>query len=66
MIPHSRDSHIKLKETSRGTEMGYFGPGLGLVVVPHQHVNTQVLKGCDASMMTVSTELFGFIPHLIY
>jgi len=37
-----------------------FCPRLGSVVVSHQHGNTQHLKGCDHSMMTLSTEIFSF------
>jgi len=43
-----------------------FGPGLGTVVAFHQHGNTQLLKGCDHSMMILSTDIVSFIHHLVY
>jgi len=46
--------------------MGSFVPGLGSVVVSHQYGNIQILNNCNYSMMTLSTELFGFIHHLVY
>jgi len=39
--------------------MGSFGPGLGSVVVSHQHGNTQILKSHDYSMMTLSNEFLA-------
>jgi len=32
----------------------------------HQYGNTETLQGYDHSVMTLSTELFGFINHLLY
>ena len=46
--------------------MGSFGPGLGSVVVSYQQGNIQTLKGCDNSMMILSTGLFGFIHHMVH
>jgi hypothetical protein len=46
--------------------MGSFGPELGSVVVSHQHGNTQVLKGCDASVMTLSSKLYSSSGTLNY
>jgi len=42
--------------------MGSFGPGLGSVVVSHQHVNTQILNSHDYSTMMLRIEHFGFKP----
>jgi len=46
--------------------MGSFGPGLGSVVVSHQHGNTKTLQDYDHSTIIFSTEIFSFIHHLVH